>query len=112
MEQLSASKLAARLAAAALFAAFATMTLALPGIPVARADDASTTVPQQTTDTSTPPVVDSPDHPALPRVVVTKQLALNMMLSQWGLSGSNIPADFNGDSRVDLYDFNWLMAHW
>jgi len=30
----------------------------------------------------------------------------------WGKTTANNIADFNGDSKVDIFDFNMLMINW
>lgn len=38
-------------------------------------------------------------------------LDFNILMANWGAVGPNI-ADFNGDGIVDLFDFNLLMIYW
>ena len=39
-------------------------------------------------------------------------LDFNTLISNWGQTGSGNTADFNGDGVVDILDFNALMANW
>lgn len=36
----------------------------------------------------------------------------NILMTNWGRTGSGIPGDLNGDGTVDTLDFNLLMANW
>ncbi len=36
----------------------------------------------------------------------------NMLMVNWGKSGSSMNGDVNGDQKVDLSDFNILMVNW
>lgn len=35
----------------------------------------------------------------------------NILMANWGKTGTNV-ADFNGDNKVDIFDFNALMINW
>ncbi|MFH1694623.1 MAG: immunoglobulin-like domain-containing protein [Patescibacteria group bacterium] len=39
-------------------------------------------------------------------------LDFNALMIQWGKTGSNNSADFNNDGVVDILDFNYLMINW
>lgn len=39
-------------------------------------------------------------------------LDFNVLIVNWGASGSSNPADFNKDNTVDILDFNMLMIGW
>jgi hypothetical protein len=34
------------------------------------------------------------------------------LMADWGKTGAGLAADFNGDGKVDIMDFVWLMANW
>jgi len=34
------------------------------------------------------------------------------LMAEWGKTGVDLAADFNGDGTVDISDFVWLMANW
>lgn len=39
-------------------------------------------------------------------------LDFDILMANWGSTSANNAADFNGDSKVDVFDFNLLMIHW
>ena len=39
-------------------------------------------------------------------------LDFNILMVQWGETGTNLSGDFNSDGTVDLLDFNVLMVNW
>lgn len=58
----------------------------------------------------------SPLSPEIQRTDANKDnrinlLDFNILMANWGTVGSNI-SDFNGDNIVDLFDFNLLMIYW
>ena len=34
------------------------------------------------------------------------------LMADWGKTGAGLASDFNGDGKVDILDFVWLMANW
>lgn len=39
-------------------------------------------------------------------------LDFNILMINWGKTGSGIACDFNSDGKIDIFDFNLLMINW
>jgi len=39
-------------------------------------------------------------------------LDFNILMINWGKTGSGIAGDFNSDGKIDIFDFNLLMINW
>ncbi|MBU4368153.1 hypothetical protein KJ575_00330 [Patescibacteria group bacterium] len=76
----------------------------------------------QPASTSTPSPTPTPTplptlSPAAQKVDANKDskidiLDFNILMVNWGKTGTGNVADFNGDGKADIFDFNLLMINW